>query len=215
MANDILVLKGTASWAKVMPGQAEKWDQDNNRFIKADDGQYSITLTLPETDPKAIELCEHLDRLGQEVFDEEVKRKPALKKTLSVQPGYTSEYDEDGNETGNVQFRFKANAMSKDGKKRKLAVVDSKRKPIAASVEVGNGSTVKVAFSPMARHVSAQKKIFVSCWISAIQVIELMEFSAGAGIFDEEDGYEADDEVATTSTDSFDEGYEDETDGDF
>ena len=209
MAYETKVLKGTALWAKVMPGQAEKWDNGTNKYVKADDGQYTIQVVLPEIE--AQEMCEYLDGLGQEVFKAEVKRSPKLKASLSVQSPYEPEYDQDGNETGNIVFKFKANAMTKQGKKRNITVVDAKRKPVR-DVEVGNGSTVKVAFTPMANHVAAQKKIFVTNYISAVQIIELQEYNGAADMFDDEDGFEADDVPTSTFSDEDDAPFD--TDGD-
>ena len=71
-------------------------------------------------------------------------------------------------------------------------VVDAKRKPMTdMGIEIGNGSTVKVAFNPIANYVPAQKTIFVTLYLSAVQVIELNEYNGASNLFDEEDGYVA------------------------
>lgn len=190
MANNVLMLKGKALWAKVFEGQQEKFDNASRKYVKAPDGDFSISVVVP--DAEAAEMCEHLDGVGNEEFQAQVKRDPKLKNSLSTRQNYEPEYDENGDATGNVIFKFKAKSVKKDGSPRKLMIVDAKRTPMTdLGVEVGNGSIVKVAFNPIANYVPAQKTVFVSLYLSAVQVIELNQYNGASNLFDEEDGYVA------------------------
>jgi hypothetical protein len=188
MASNVKTLKGSALWAKVFEGQQEKFDNNSRKFVKAPDGDFSISLVVSEIE--AAEMCEYLEGVGDEQFQAQVKRDPKMKNTLSTRHSFDTEYDENGDPTGNLVFKFKAKARTKDGMNRKIMVVDAKRKPMNdLGIEIGNGSQVKVAFNPIANYVAAQKTIYVTLYLSAIQVIELNEYSPSNSPFDEEDGY--------------------------
>ena len=69
-------------------------------------------------------------------------------------------------------------------------MVDAKRKPMdKLGIEIGNGSQVNIAFNPTANYVAAQKTIYVTLYLSAVQVIELKEYTPSNSPFEEEDGY--------------------------
>lgn len=190
MAKNVSTLKGSALWAKVFEGQQEKFDNNSRKFMKAPDGDFSISVVVSEIE--AAEMCEHLESIGNAEFQAQVKRDPKLKNTLSTRHNFETEYDENGDATGNLVFKFKAKARTKEGGLRKIMVVDAKRKPMTdLGIEIGNGSTVKVAFNPIANYVPAQKTIFVTLYLSAVQVIELNEYNGASNLFDEEDGYVA------------------------
>lgn len=190
MAKNVSTLKGSALWAKVFEGQQEKFDNNSRKFTKAPDGDFSISVVVSEIE--AAEMCEHLESIGNAEFQAQVKRDPKLKNTLSTRHNFETDYDENGDATGNLVFKFKAKARTKEGGLRKIMVVDAKRKPMTdMGIEIGNGSTVKVAFNPIANYVPAQKTIFVTLYLSAVQVIELNEYNGASNLFDEEDGYVA------------------------
>ena len=206
MAKNLQIAKGKALWAKVFEPDT-KFDPN---------GIYSIDLIIPETE--AQELCEYLDGVVQQRFDEEVKAYPKKKASLSTKPPYEPDYDEDGNETGNLKFRFKlkAKGQTRDGREyeQKPAVVDAKRKPMTDEVAVGNGSVVKVAYEPIPYVMASTKQVGVSLRMKAVQIIDLVEFGGGAAsIFDEEDGFEAEESAAPTT--AFDDGDDDGIEGDF
>lgn len=190
MAKNVSTLKGKALWAKVFEGQQEKFDNASRKFVKAPDGDFSISLVVSEIE--AAEMCENLEQIANEAFATQVKRDPKLKNTLSTRHNFEPEYDENGDATGNLLFKFKAKARTKDGMHRKIMVVDAKRKPMTdMGIEIGNGSVVKVAFNAIPNYVPAQKTIYCTLYISAIQVIELNEYNGASSVFEDEDGYVA------------------------
>ena len=91
-------IQGSAMWAKVM--------EPDTKFVP--EGQYTIKVVMPVTE--AAELCEQLDSYATQKLAEVVKEQPKLKAVLSTTPAYTTEYDDDGNDTGNVTFNCKLKA---------------------------------------------------------------------------------------------------------
>lgn len=125
--------------------------------------------------------------------------------------------DDDGNETGDVQFKFKVkNLMVRDrdnpGQKkmwdRRPALFDAKGRPITGSLpKVGGGSVLKVSFVV---YTYDEPKPGLNLQLQAVQIIELKEWgnqdASDFGFGEEEDGYE-------TSDDTSSGGFEDETSG--
>lgn len=175
-------IQGSAMWAKVM--------EPDTKFVP--EGQYTIKVVMPVTE--AAELCEQLDSYATQKLAEVVKEQPKLKAVLSTTPAYTTEYDEDGNDTGNVTFNCKLKAVQvlRDGTKRiqKPFVCDSKVKPINPDTLIGNGSKVIVKVQPNPYMMPATKTVGVSLKMLGVQVIDLVEYGMPTtNLFDEEDGY--------------------------
>jgi len=191
MAKNILVLEGTALWAKVF--------EPDTKFNPL--GDYSINLQMPLAD--SVAMSEQLDGIVQAKFKEAIEKDPRLKNTLSTQDVCQPVYDRDtGDDTGNVEFKFKlkAKVQKRDGTyyEQQPAVLDSKKVPMSKDTLIGNGSKVKVAFEPISYVMSSTKKVGVSLRMKAVQVIDLVEYGNSAtSVFDEEDGY-----VAPASNDS-------------
>jgi hypothetical protein len=208
MAAKAKVIQGNALWAKVFEPDT-KFDPN---------GTYSIQVTIPEEEATGI--CEYLDKVVQDRFDEEVKAFPKKKNSLSTKAAYEPHYDKDGNETGLVEFRFKlkAKVQTRDGSlyDQKPIVVDAKRNPMDSNNLIGNGSVVKVAFEPIPYVMASTKQVGVSLRLKGVQVIELVEYgNGGASMFDEEEGFVA--EKMEMATSPFDDGMDDtnESEGDF
>ena len=191
MAKNILVLEGTALWAKVF--------EPDTKFNPL--GDFSINLQMPVAD--AAVMSEKLESIVQAEFKEAIEKDPRLKNTLSTQEVCQPVYDRDtGDDTGNVEFKFKlkAKVQKRDGTyyEQQPAVLDSKKVPIGKDTLIGNGSKVKVAFEPIPYVMSSTKKVGVSLRMKAVQVIDLVEYGNSAtSVFDEEDGF-----VAPASNDS-------------
>jgi hypothetical protein len=190
-----LKLKGTASWAKVF--------EPDTKFNP--EGVYSINVSIPEAD--AAHVCEQLDTLMAEYTTKLVKEKPQLKASLSMRPPYEAEYDENGNETGNLLFKskMKASGTTKEGRtwQRKPVVVDTKLTPLNKSTLIGNGSTVIVAVDPSPYYMPSNKQAGVSLRMVGVQVTNLVEYQGANSIFDEEDGFVAQAVAKDDSSDVF------------
>lgn len=182
MAKTNNIMKGKALWAKVFEPDT-KFDAN---------GIYSVNLIIPEAE--AAEICEYLDGVVQARYDEEVKAKPKVKNGLSTKAPYDNEYDQNGDPTGNIEFKFKlkAKVQARDGStyNQKPVVVDAKRTPMDGDTAIGNGSIIKVAYEPVPYVMASTKQVGVSLRMKGVQVIELVEYgNSGSSMFDEEDGY--------------------------
>jgi len=185
MAKNILVLEGTALWAKVF--------EPDTKFNPL--GDYSINLQMPVA--QSVAMSEQLEGIVQAKFKEAVKDDPRLKNTLTTQEVCQPVFDRDtGDDTGNVEFKFKlkAKVQRRDGThyEQQPAVLDSKKVPMSNDILIGNGSRVKVAFEPVPYVMASTKKAGVSLRLKAVQVIDLVEYgNSVASVFDEEDGFVA------------------------
>lgn len=174
------------------------------------------------------------DELGTYKADvkiEEAKAKPFMDKLSAIYKEHTGKApskkdnpmwsyveDDEGNETGEVHFKIRVkNKMRKDGKlwDRRPMVMDAKKASMDTDVAVWGGSVMRVQMD-------------VYCWVAAgkkgvslqpviVQVIDL-KTGSGAGDmseFDEEEGYETDDNNVDTSDFSDETGSDDDGDADY
>jgi hypothetical protein len=144
--------------------------------------------------------------------------KRAVEEMKPVAP-YKPAYDDEGNETGDLEFAFKTKAVIKDRKTgatrpKVLPIFDAKRNVV--NDNVWGGSVIKVAFEYMPYYNPATKTVGVSLRINAVQVLELVSSSGGSATsfgFDEEDGFEATDKQQ--QEESSGDGDNEEISGDF
>jgi hypothetical protein len=179
------------------------------------DGLYQIRLRMSVADGQ--ELMTKLDTMTDEKFAEVVAENGG--KTFKIVKGkktefvrnepYTLVLDDDGNETGEVEFKFKmyAKVKSKDGSSRtqRPTLVDGKGKEIKKKIAVYGGSIVKINFTPST--YSQTIGIGVTCYLNAVQILKLVSGSGG------NHGFEAD-EDAEYSFEDDDSGFDDDDDND-
>ena len=181
-------------------------------FVK--EGVYHIQLECPQDDPKTTELVEKLTVILDKEHDALSKEK---KKKLNKIPFF--EESEDGK---HLVFKFKQNKIikRKDGttSEVKIPLFDAKGKPITEAIKLGNGSVCRISFTVAPYYNATNKGVGLSLRLVAVQVIELVEYSAGNaesyGFDEEEEGYEAkdaDDDVPFEDSDDS----EDENNGDY
>lgn len=166
------------------------------------DGEYRVKLRLAASE------AEGLMKLIDTEFDKNLKAvkdemKSDLKKLKKVKPcadkPYSPAEDEEGNETGEVEFNFKMKAIvrpkDKDPFEQSPRLFDAKGKPLA-DVNIGGGSEIKIAFN-IVPFYTVQLGAGVSLRLLAVQVIKLVEYtgaSAESYGFGEEEGYEFEDD---------------------
>lgn len=124
------------------------------------DGVYSTGIVMHLEDPKVKEFLEKIKE-----FKEETNAGPKLP--------FSMDKDE-----GTVTLRCKTMELP--------AVVDAKKNPIDKDPNVGNGTVAKisVAFVPYEMQGGG-----LTCYIQAVQLIEVKHYTPGVDGFDEEDGY--------------------------
>jgi len=181
MASKIITTpKGFADWVKVFTPDT-KYNAE---------GVYSMKLRIGEAEAEG--LCEQLDALTDAIYAKSLKDNPKLKTKLTKRTPYEQVLDDDGSETGVIEFTLKTKAVitAKDGSTytNKVAVFDAKAKPITQEFKIGNGSTMKASFEPIPYMMQSTKEASVSLRLKSVQLIDLVEFGAN-NTFEEEEGY--------------------------
>ena len=170
--------RGEAAWAKVL-GEPVAYE-DNPKA-------WSVSLLLDPSDPETIAFVERIEAVFEEFHG------PKAKIAANGWPfGDETSKDEKGRPvpTGKVKFNFKrkqetASGAIKDGP----LVVDSKKSLWPQEKLIGNGSKIKVAFSPWKWEGPSGKGM--SLELESIQVLDLVSYSKDdvADAFGVEDGY--------------------------
>jgi len=164
------------------------WINEPDRRFDSN-GVYSMTLRLTASDKSTADFIASIKKVASEHFEavtKETKKKPK-KADLPIK----MVTDEEGNETGEVDIKFKLKAVGGSGDKtwkQKPALFDSQGKPMAE--RVGGGSVVKVGceISPF---FSPTIGVGATLRLKAVQVIDLKEFggSSSDSWFSKEDGF--------------------------
>lgn len=172
--------KGHAMWCKI--------DKPDRKFNAK--GMFSVDLVCDPEDEKVKAYIEKLEELRDTAL-EQANRKVKGKR-YSPREVYKDEYDQDGEPTGNIVFRFKLNNV--DDRKppyNKIVLVGPKASagPIPM-VDIGNGSTIRcVAFAnPYA--MASDKTVGISLILEKVQLIELVEYGGDDGLEDEDSDLE-------------------------
>jgi hypothetical protein len=208
MANKMMMTpKGSANWVKVFFPPDTKYKAE---------GEYSMKLVVRED--LAEDLCGQLDSLTDEIYAKSLKDNPKLKTKLTKRTPYEQVLDDEGNETGEIEFKFKTKARitAKDGSTytNKVAVFDAKAKPITEQLNIGNGSIMKVGFEPVPYMMQSTKEASVSLRLKSTQLIDLVEYGASSP-FGEEEGYTFEESSKPTEEVSISDFSNEEEDEDF
>ena len=197
------------------------------RLFEADtkfkaEGEYSVKLRLSAD--AASPLIKKLQPLHDEAAKEGKQGYAAIpvanRKKLDAKGGFTLNpffspvYDDDENETGEVEFKFTMKATGtnkKTGKDwtRKPSVFDAKGLPIKKDPGVGSGTVGKVSFEVFPYFIPGTGAAGLSLKLEAAQIIDLVAFgqrSASAYGFGEEEGYSASDNEDETEESNTEEG---------
>lgn len=169
---------GESLWSSVLSPEMYQGTSTNN---------LSVGLVLNEKDKKA--LLKKIDEEWQKFTESEEGKKHTYKYDYV---NGLKEYK------GTEYFKFKMKHIIKcrNGKEweRSVPVFDAGQKPI--SVEIGNGSKIKVAYELVPFYIT-NKNYGISLRLSAVQVLELQDGNAESAEsfgFGEEEGYHADEE---------------------
>ena len=179
--------------------------------------KYSVDLILEDGEAlqKLLAQIEDMGAAQLELSTSEAK--PAMKKKIrmSMNEAISTEFDEEGNETGRFIMKLRQNSQYEDKKTKEIKMMhpprlfDAKAKEITGEARtqlfVGNGSEARAQIKLSAYCLPAGD-VGVSCKPLAIQLIKVVQGSAPEVDFDAvEGGFEV----------SFDAVKEDSGDGDF
>ena len=142
-----------------------------------------------------------------ELKEKGAKGKAALKK-LTEQMPYEDQYDDEGNETGNIYVKAKLDAQYTNAKKeivvQQPTLVDSQGKPLKKGTLIYGGSILRLRVGLSPYYIPATGMVGVSLRLWAVQVVELVTSGSSTnGGFDAiEGGYSAEDDDNDYSTSS-------------
>lgn len=172
------------------------------------DGEYKVKLEIP-AGAEADKIATFLDEQLEAAIERAKKENPGKKIKTGDAP--YSMNDETGAVVVNFKLKAKVTPKNGDPFEQRPAVFDAKGKPLK-DVNVGGGSTLKIAYEVIPFY-TAMVGAGISLRLKAAQVINLVEFSGGAGAdaygFGEEEGYEAEDNSAESN------GFSEESEEDF
>ena len=170
-----------------------------------EEGEYRVKLRLSGEDAKPLRVQVEAAMAEARKLEKLIEAKKKNPKTAIPENWPFKEViDDNGDETGEIEFNFAASASGtskKDGKPwtRTVDVFDAKKNKLPAGTEVWSGSTIKVAYTIGTYFINTKVGYGVKLYLEAAQVIELVQGgnkNADAYGFGEEDGYEAEDEKA-------------------
>ena len=156
-------------------------------------GMYSTQLVCDPNDDTVKAFIERVEELRAVAYTETVETLGGAKgKAVKEKELYEDHFDRDGNETGMIIFKLKMNNIAdrKPGQNR-IEIFDAKKVNLTGNCpDVGNGSKIRCAFFANPYYMASTKEVGISFLWTKLQVIELSEYSggAGAGDFDEVDG---------------------------
>ena len=183
------------------PAGTAKFPHLNTPDTKYDeDGVYKVDIVMDSGSSEAQELIALIDNYVDEAVEEKKgELKPAAAKKLESHTPYFMEEDDEGEQTGRVVFRFKANYQFKDQKTgniiyRTITMFDAKGgKPLKNPPFVRGGSVLKIASKISNPWYNPQtKSAGVTLYIQAVQILELGQGGGGGdasgfGFGEEED----------------------------
>ena len=190
-------------------------------------GEYSAQVILSEADAKP--LLEILEPLLKEAVDDGKTKfkalKPAAKKKLkelTINDVFANEYDDDGEETGNLIFKIKTTASGENKKtgkpwKRRVAIYDAKCNIMKSPPQIWSGTRAKCAFKTASYFIASSGACGISLYLDAVQITDLVSDGAREASvygFGEEDGYEYDESEAADDDKGDDGGVESGDGGD-
>ena len=155
--------KGTAVWPWLNEPDT-RWD---------DVGAYTVTLKMSAQDAEPF--LTKLKEFYKHGYEEFVKEKGKNKLKNANMPWFNIE-DDQGNDTGEIGFKFKNKASYEyEGKKieTRVQLSDTHGDPVTSTV--GGGSTIKVGLEPYVWYVPSQG-VGMTLRVKVVQVLNLVEY---------------------------------------
>lgn len=163
-------------------------------------GLFHVNLKVDARTPEGARIKAEIDEDAQAAFDafmasdEGQKLKPAERAKWAVYKPYEEEEDDDGNPTGYIIIDFKQNATirMRDGNTKmvEMAIADAAGKRMRK--EVGNGSVIRVRYSPRDIPMKSLKQVGIRLDFAAVQVRDYVPAKGGGTGFGAVEGYEDD-----------------------
>ncbi len=144
------------------------------------DGEYRVTLILPANEAKP--LMKSIDEAMKESFEKAKSDNPKKAKSIRMaKPPYTNVTDDNGNETGDIQFGFKMKAKitPRNGGEPfevKPALFDAAGQSLPKTVSIGSGTKMKIC-AELIPYFTDLVGAGITLRLKAVQIIELIEYN--------------------------------------
>ena len=168
--------KGAALWAKL-----DKPDREYN-----EKGQYSVDLVADPGCTKVKAFIENLEELRDTAMEQANAK--AKGKKYTARPVFKEEYNKDGEETGNIVFKFKMNNVDdrREGQNKVTLVGPKASEGAIPMVNIGNGSEIRCVAFANPYSMASDKTIGISLILEKVQLIELVSFGGNDDLEDED-----------------------------
>lgn len=175
---DFISPRGTAKYPRL--DQPYAWSDAQNRSVPDPDGQYEVKVLVPADEAKPL-----IATITKAVSESGMKPKHLP---------YRKAIDKETNEeTGDIEFTFRAYGKTKQGGPNRIKFVDAKTNPMPSTFRLTSGSIIKISGYVSVAKMGARLNM------RGVQVISLAQQSDG---FSVEEGYqhESEEEENTTET---------------
>jgi len=163
---------GEALWVKVI--------EPDYKFDAK--GKYSADVVLDPKDESTAHFIKGMENLRDRALAEAKENlAPAKAKQVVTREVFWEDTDKDGNETGNIVIKTKANAI--DFKENAVTIPVFNAKGIEEqdwNTLIGNGSKIKLQVWASPYHMANGNYVGISYKLKKVQIVELSEFSGGA-----------------------------------
>lgn len=175
---DFVSPKGTAKYPKL--DQPYSWSDAQNRSVPDPDGQYEVKMLVPadQAQPFIETITKAISESGMK--PKHLPFKKAIDKTTNQ-------------ETGDIEFTFRAYGKTKQGGPNKIKFVDAKTSPMPSTFRLTSGSIIKISGYISVAKMGARLNM------RGVQVISLAQQSDG---FSVEEGYQYDSEEEETTAET-------------
>lgn len=212
-SQQVVTPRGTFLWPHLI--------EPDTRYDKPH-GKYKMTFAVDADD--ASDFIEELSALRDEFVEEEKPNlKPAARKKAALRDFYEEEFDEEGNETGRLLFKFKLDPVVEGKTKtwtQSPVLFDAGNNPITEDIQPWTGTEGKVSLEVVAYFGQDNKEFGLSLRMKFVQILKLKEGGnikngAAAGFGVEEDGYISNSEAAVNGFGDESEEAAEDDDGEF
>lgn len=142
------------------------------------DGDFRTILRIPAEE--AAPMIAELEAFYETVKAEESKKLAKGKKLKEADMPWTPALDDDGNETGEIDFKFKTKAKIEVKKQlidKVIPLVDAFGKRITDPIAIYGGSKIRVSFTP--KGFNTVVGVGVTLRLEGVQVIDLVSGDSG------------------------------------
>tara|TARA_Y100000593_G_scaffold11820_1_gene21471 strand:- start:2557 stop:3147 length:591 start_codon:yes stop_codon:yes gene_type:complete len=182
------------------PAGIAVWPWLNEPDTRWDTSEYKVTLKLTAENAKPF--IEKLTEFYKQGYADHAKEQN--KKLKKANLPWSEVVDDQGNETGEIEFKFKnKSSYEYEGEtvETRVLLVDKTRKPVEG--RVGSGSEIRVGFEPYVWYVPSMG-VGMTLRIKTVQVLNLLEYNGDNSLDEFDFEFETPAKASSGDEDNFD-----------